>query len=63
MSHPIGVFIIIGAPLVGLVGNVIAGKVHEGVGRTVSVGGVLAVLGVAACSSSAASERRLQPAK
>ncbi|MFF7546262.1 hypothetical protein ACFZCU_21905 [Streptomyces canus] len=49
MNHAIGIFlIIVVAPLVGLVGNVMADKVHEGVGRTVSIGGVLAVLGVAA---------------
>jgi hypothetical protein len=49
MNHAIGMFlIIVVAPLVGLVGNVIADNVHEGVGRSVSVGGVLAVLGVAA---------------
>ncbi|MDH6612586.1 hypothetical protein M2164_008221 [Streptomyces sp. SAI-208] len=49
MYHAIGIFlIIVVAPLVGLAGNVIADNVHEGAGRTVSVGGVLAVLGVAA---------------
>ncbi|MFJ7070120.1 hypothetical protein [Streptomyces sp. NPDC101115] len=49
MNHAIGIFLIIfGAPLVGLVGNVIADNVHEGVGRTITIGGVLAVLGVAA---------------
>lgn len=49
MDHVIGIFLIIfGAPLVGLVGNVVADNVHEGVGRTISVGGILAVLGVAA---------------
>ncbi|WP_161801045.1 hypothetical protein [Kitasatospora griseola] len=44
------VLIVFGAPLVGIAGiagNVIGEKVHEGVGRAVSVGGVLAVLGVA----------------
>jgi hypothetical protein len=47
-NHAIGIFlIIVVAPLVGFVGNVIADNVHEGVGRTVSVGGALAVLGVA----------------
>lgn len=48
MSHLIGVFLLLfGAPLVGLLGNVIAEYVHEGVGRTVTIGGVLAVTGVA----------------
>jgi hypothetical protein len=48
-DHAIGIFLIIfGAPLVGFVGNVVADNVHKGVGRTISVGGILAVLGVAA---------------
>ncbi|WP_157815679.1 hypothetical protein [Kitasatospora sp. CB02891] len=49
VNHVIGiVLIVLGAPLVGIAGNVIGEKVHEGVGRAISVGGVLAVLGVAA---------------
>ncbi|MFD9727379.1 hypothetical protein [Streptomyces sp. NPDC059072] len=49
INHVIGIFlIVIGAPLVGILGNVIADNVHDGIGRTVSIGGVLAVLGAAA---------------
>ncbi|MEU1850670.1 hypothetical protein ABZ499_15700 [Streptomyces sp. NPDC019990] len=48
VNHAIGIFLLIlGVPLVGLVGTAITEKVHEGVGRTVTVGGTLAVLGVA----------------
>ncbi|MDQ1012907.1 hypothetical protein QFZ82_007392 [Streptomyces sp. V4I23] len=49
MNHLIGILLIVfGAPLVGILGNVIADAWHLGVGRIVSIGGVLAVLGVAA---------------
>ncbi|WP_406517022.1 hypothetical protein [Streptomyces sp. NBC_00134] len=40
--------IIVGAPLVGVIGSWIADAGHETVGLTISVGGYLAVLGVAA---------------
>ncbi|MFF2504156.1 hypothetical protein ACFVTY_12385 [Streptomyces sp. NPDC058067] len=49
MAYVIGLaLIVLGAPLVGIAGNVIGEYVHEGLGRTISVCGVLAVLGVAA---------------
>ncbi|MFF2629807.1 hypothetical protein ACFVUN_29090 [Kitasatospora griseola] len=44
VNHVIGiVLIILGAPLVGTAGNVIGEKAYEGVGRAISVGGVLGV--------------------
>ncbi|MEV6326275.1 hypothetical protein [Streptomyces sp. NPDC051909] len=47
--HFIGIMLIIfGAPLVGILGNVIGEYVNDVLGRIVSIGGVLAVLGVAA---------------
>ncbi|MGW0698588.1 hypothetical protein ACWD0A_04490 [Streptomyces sp. NPDC002867] len=49
MDHLIGILLIVfGAPLVGILGNVIADAWHEGVGRIISIGGVLTVLGAAA---------------
>ncbi|MFF3460999.1 hypothetical protein [Streptomyces sp. NPDC002619] len=44
----IGLFLIVfGAPLVGLIGGWIEGAGREGLGKTISIGGYLAVLGVA----------------
>ncbi|MEV5606804.1 hypothetical protein [Streptomyces sp. NPDC052225] len=49
MAYAIGLaLIVIGAPLVGIAGNVIGDNVHEGAGKAISIGGVLAVLGIAA---------------
>ncbi len=40
--------IFFGAPLVGIAGRVIEGSGHEAIGKTISIGGYLAVLGFAA---------------
>ncbi|MEV6737742.1 hypothetical protein AB0N14_12680 [Streptomyces sp. NPDC051104] len=49
MDFLIGIVLIMfGAPLVGIVGRWIEGAGREGLGRTISVGGYLGVLGVAA---------------
>lgn len=49
MDYLIGIgLIIIVAPLVGLIGRWIEGAGHEGLGKTISIGGYLGVLGIAA---------------
>ncbi|MGW4646364.1 hypothetical protein [Kitasatospora sp. NPDC004289] len=46
--HVIGIaLLVIGTPLVALAGNLLAEYVHEGLGRTVTIGGGLAVTGTA----------------
>ncbi|MFF3872926.1 hypothetical protein [Streptomyces sp. NPDC001978] len=48
MDFLIGLFLIVfGAPLVGIIGRWIEGAGREGLGKTLSIGGYLAVLGVA----------------
>ncbi|MFA3839574.1 MULTISPECIES: hypothetical protein [Streptomyces] len=49
MGYLIGILlIIVGAPLVGLIGTWIEDAGHVRAGKSISVGGYLAVLGVAA---------------
>ncbi|MBT2396408.1 hypothetical protein [Streptomyces sp. ISL-100] len=49
MDFFIGILLIVfGAPLVGILGRVIENSGSESVGKTISIGGYLAVLGVAA---------------
>ncbi|MFD7878122.1 hypothetical protein ACFV5G_29175 [Streptomyces sp. NPDC059766] len=49
MNYLIGLLLIVfGAPLVGITGRVIENSGRGGVGKTISIGGYLAVLGLAA---------------
>ncbi|WP_327235709.1 hypothetical protein OG349_18790 [Streptomyces sp. NBC_01317] len=49
MNFLFGILLIIfGAPLVGVAGRAVENSGREGVGKAISVGGYLAVLGVAA---------------